>query len=59
MLGIHPRWNHLLVTHLKKLHTEWLIYAIGDVGIDKQQRADDLLLLQSRDLSLEIEAQCE
>ena len=51
MLGIHPRWNHLLVTHLKKLHTEWLIYAIGDVGIDKQQRADDLLLLQSRDLS--------
>ena len=59
MLGVHPRLNQLLVTHLKELNAESLIYASGDVVIQEQQHADDILLLQSGELSVEIGAQRE
>jgi CRP-like cAMP-binding protein len=59
MLGVHPRLNQLLVTHLKELNAESLIFASGDVVIQEQQHADDILLLQSGELSVEIGAQRE
>ena len=59
MLGVHPRLNQLLVTHLKELNAESLIYDSGDVVIEEQQHADDILLLQSGELSVEIGAQRE
>ena len=59
MLGVHPRLNQLLVTHLKELKAESLIYASGDVVIEEQQHADNILLLQSGELSVEIGAQRE
>ena len=59
MLGVHPRLNQLLVTHLKELNAESLTYSKGDVVIQEQQHADDILLLQSGELSVEIGAQRE
>jgi CRP-like cAMP-binding protein len=59
MLGVHPRLNQLLVTHLKELNAESQIYDSGDVVIEEQQHADDILLLQSGELSVEIGAQRE
>ncbi len=54
MLGVHPRLNQLLVTHLKELKAESLFYASGDVVIEEQQHADNILLLLSGELSVEI-----
>ena len=59
MLGVHPRLNQLLVTHLKELKAESLVYASGDVVIKEHQHADNILLVQSGELSVEIGAQRE
>ena len=59
MLGVQPRLSQLLVTHLKELNAESLIYAKGDVVMEEQEHADDILLLQSGELSVEIGAQRE
>ena len=45
MLGVHQRLNQLLVTHLKELKAESLLYASGEVVIEEQEHADDILLL--------------
>lgn len=59
MLGVHPRLSQLLVTHLKELKAESLQFASGDVVIEEQEHADDILLLLSGELSVEIGAQRE
>ena len=59
MLGVHPRLSQLLVTHLKELKAESLLFASGDVVIEEQEHADDILLLLSGELSVEIGAQRE
>ena len=59
MLGVHPRLSQLLVTHLKELKAESLQFASGDVVIEEQDHADDILLLLSGELSVEIGAQRE
>ena len=59
MLGVHPRLSQLLVTHLKELKAESLQFASGDVVIEEQEHADDILLLLSGELSIEIGAQRE
>ena len=59
MLGVHPRLSQLLVTHLKELKAESLQFASGDVVIEEQEHADEILLLLSGELSVEIGAQRE
>ena len=59
MLGVHPRLSQLLVTHLKELKAESLLYASGEVVMEEQEHADDILLLLSGELSVEIGAQRE
>ena len=59
MLGVHPRLSQLLVTHLKELKAESLQFASGDVVIEEQEHAYDILLLLSGELSVEIGAQRE
>ena len=59
MLGVHPRLSQLLVTHLKELKAESLQFASGDIVIEEQEHADDILLLLSGELSVEIGAQRE
>ena len=54
MLGVHQRLSQLLVTHLKELKAESLHYASGDVVMEEQEHADDILLLLSGELSVEI-----
>ena len=57
MLGVHPRLNQLLVTHLKELNAESLTYSKGNVVIqEEQQHADALLrlVLFDGDLALEM-----
>ena len=44
MLGVHPRLSQLLVTHLKELKAESLLYASGDVVMEEQEHANDILL---------------
>ena len=59
MLGVHPRLSQLLVTHLKELKAESLLYASGEVVMEEQEHADDILLLLSGELSVEIADQRE
>ena len=40
MLGVHPRLSQLLVTHLKELKAESLLYASGEVVMEEQEHAD-------------------
>jgi hypothetical protein len=44
MLGVHPRLSQLLVTHLKELKAESLLYASGEVVMEEQEHANDILL---------------
>jgi CRP-like cAMP-binding protein len=59
MLGVHPRLSQLLVTHLKELKAESLLYASGEVVMEEQEHADEILLLLSGELSVEIADQRE
>ena len=59
MLGVHQRLSQLLVTHLKELDAESLIYDNGDVVIEEDENANDILLVLSGELSLEISSQRE
>ena len=59
MKGVYPRLSQLLVTHLQELKAESRHYAQGDVVIEKQKHADDILLLLSGELSVEISPECE
>ena len=44
MQGAHKRLSQLLVTHLKELNGETLLYASGDVVIEEHENANDILL---------------
>jgi CRP-like cAMP-binding protein len=59
MLGPHQRLSQLLVTHLKELNGETLSYASGDVVIEENENANDILLVLSGELSVEISSQRE
>ena len=59
MKGVYPRLSQLLVTHLQELKAESRHYAQGDVVIEKQKHADEILLLLSGELSVEISPECE
>ena len=59
MLGVHQRLSQLLVTHLKELDAESLVYDSGDVVIEEHENADEILLVLSGELSVEINSQRE
>ena len=59
MLDVNPRLSQLLVTHLKELKAESKLYASGEVVITEQEHAEDIMLLLSGELSVELGAQRE
>ncbi len=59
MEGVQPRLSELLVTHLKELKAVSQLYDSGDVVIEKQKNADEILLVMSGELSVEIGLQRE
>lgn len=59
MEGVQPRLSELLVTHLKELKAVSQLYDSGDVVIEKQKSADEILLVMSGELSVEIGLQRE
>jgi CRP-like cAMP-binding protein len=59
MLGVHQRLSQLLVTHLKELDAESLVYDSGDVVIEEHENANEILLVLSGELSVEISSQRE
>ena len=59
MLGVHQRLSQLLVTHLKELDAETLLYDSGDVVIEEHENANEILLVLSGELSVEISSQRE
>ena len=59
MLGVHQRLSQLLVTHLKELDAESLVYDSGDVVIKEHENANEILLVLSGELSVEISSQRE
>ncbi len=54
MEGVQPRLSQLLVTHLKELKAESQLFDSGDVVIEQQKSADEILLVMSGELSVEI-----
>ena len=59
MQGVHQRLSQLLVTHLKELDAKSLVYDSGDVVIEEQEKANEILLVLSGELSVEISSQRE
>ena len=59
MLGVHQRLSQLLVTHLKELNVESLPYDSGDVVIEEHENANEIVLVLSEELSVEISSDRE